>query len=82
MSDGSSNEKVRNDINERSDRGVISKTVSLYVAELTGGKKKRASNWTSLSVQWLRLHTSTPGGVGLILRQGTKVPHAAGTAKN
>lgn len=28
MSDGSSNEKVRNDINERSDRGVISKTIS------------------------------------------------------
>ena len=42
MSDGSSNEKVRNDINERSDRGVISKTVSLYVAELTGGLIKKS----------------------------------------
>ena len=32
---------------------------------------------TSLAVQWLRLHTSTAGGTGLIPGQGTKIPHAA-----
>ena len=29
----------------------------------------------SLAGQWLRLHTSTAGGTGLIPGQGTKVPH-------
>ena len=28
-------------------------------------------------VQWLRLHDSNPGGMGLIPGQGTRVPHAA-----
>ena len=32
---------------------------------------------TSLAVQWLRLCTSTAGGMGLIPGQGTKIPHAA-----
>ena len=27
---------------------------------------KKANNWTSLMVKWLRLHASTAGGVGLI----------------
>ena len=31
---------------------------------------------TSLVVQWLRLSTSTAGGTGLVLCQGTKIPHA------
>ena len=31
---------------------------------------------TSLVVQWLRLHTSTSGGVGLIPDQGSMTPHA------
>ena len=31
-----------------------------------------------LVVQWLRLHLSTHGGVGLISGQRTKVPHALG----
>ena len=31
---------------------------------------------TSLVVQWLRLHTSTSGGVGLIPEQGSMIPHA------
>ena len=31
---------------------------------------------TSLAVQWLRLHASTAGGVGLIPGWGTKIPHA------
>ena len=31
---------------------------------------------TSLAVQWLRLHTSTAAGMGSILGQGTKIPHA------
>ena len=30
---------------------------------------------TSLAFQWLRLHTSNAGGAGLILGQGTKIPH-------
>ena len=32
---------------------------------------------TSLMVQWLRLHTSSAGGVSLIHRLGTKLPNAA-----
>ena len=32
---------------------------------------------TSLAVQWLGLHTSTAGGMGLIPGQGTKIPQAA-----
>ena len=36
--------------------------------EITGG--------TSLTVQWLRLHASTPGSMGSIPGQGTKIPHA------
>ena len=31
---------------------------------------------TSLVVQWLRLHTSTSGGVGLIPEQGSMILHA------
>ena len=31
--------------------------------------------WTSLVVQWLRLHVSTVGGTGSIPGQGTKIPH-------
>ena len=31
---------------------------------------------TSLVVQWLRLHASTTGGMGLIPGWGTKIPHA------
>ena len=29
-----------------------------------------------LAVQWLRLHTSIAGGIGLIPGLGTKIPHA------
>ena len=32
---------------------------------------------TSLVVQWLRLHTSNAGGMGLIPGGGTKIPHVA-----
>ena len=35
---------------------------------------------TSLAVQWLRFHTSTAGGLGL-MPQGTGIPHAKGAAK-
>ena len=31
---------------------------------------------TSLAVQWLKLHASTAGDVGLIPSWGTKIPHA------
>ena len=33
---------------------------------------------TSLAVWWLRLHPVMQEGVGLILGQGAKIPHAAG----
>ena len=33
---------------------------------------------TSPVVQWLRLHASTAGDMGLIPGRGTKIPHAAG----
>ena len=36
---------------------------------------------TSLVVQWLRLHTSTAGGVGSIPGWGTKIPHAMGRSQ-
>ena len=29
-----------------------------------------------MTVQWLRLHVSPTGAVGLILGQGTNIPHA------
>ena len=31
---------------------------------------------TSLAVQWLGLHASTTGGMGLIPSRRTKIPHA------
>ena len=31
---------------------------------------------TSLAVQWLRLHTLSAGGTGLMPGWGTKIPHA------
>ena len=38
---------------------------------------KSVLGWgTSLVVQWLRLFTSTAGGVGLIPGQRNKIPHA------
>ena len=37
--------------------------------------------WTSLMVQWLRLHTSAAGGTGLIPGRGNKVLHAAWCAQ-
>ena len=37
---------------------------------------RKAELRTSLVVQWLRLHASNAGGVGLIPGRGTKIPHA------
>ena len=37
---------------------------------------------TSLAVQWLRLCTSTTGGVGSIPSRGTKIPHATQRGQN
>ena len=34
--------------------------------------------WISLVAQWLRLHASFAGGMGLIPGWGTKIPHAVG----
>ena len=38
--------------------------------------KRYHQDGTSLAVQWLRLCTPNTGGMGLILGQGTKIPHA------
>ena len=35
---------------------------------------RNCNGGNSLAVQWLRLHASTAGGVGLISGQGTKIP--------
>ena len=37
---------------------------------------RNRNSGTSLVIQWLRLCISNAGGVGLILSQGTKIPHA------
>ena len=42
----------------------------------TAKKKKKSGIGNSLAVQWLRLHTSSAGGAGLIPGQGTRIPHA------
>ena len=42
----------------------------------TEGNDKRRKPATSLVVQWLRLYTSTAGGMGSIPDRGTKIPHA------
>ena len=42
---------------------------------------KVLSQGTSLVVQWLRLCTSTAGGMSLIPGQGTKIPYAAGNGQ-
>ena len=36
----------------------------------------RDKRGTSLTAQWLRLHTSIAGGMGSIPGQGTKIPNA------
>ena len=38
---------------------------------------KLLNRGTSLAIQWLRLHASTPRGAGSIPGWGTKIPHAA-----
>ena len=38
--------------------------------------KFKGTTGTSLIVQWLRAPPSNAGNVGLILGQGTKIPHA------
>ena len=48
----------------------LSIQVTLYV------KKKKKLQETSFAVQWLRLCTSSAGGVSSIPGQGTKIPHA------
>ena len=42
---------------------------------------ERVTHKTSLVAHWLRLQTFTLGSTGLIPGQGTKIPHAACTAK-
>ena len=37
---------------------------------------RKDTRGTSLAVQWLRLHTSSAGGMGSIPGRGTKIPHA------
>ena len=38
--------------------------------------------WTSLAVQWLKLHTSPAGGEAWIPNWGTKIPHATRHGQN
>ena len=45
-----------------------------HILSLQG--KKLYAVGTSLTVQWLRLHTSIAGALGSISSQGTKIPHA------
>ena len=45
----------------------------LYLVHLN---LRRNSQWNYLEVQWLGLHASTAGDMGLMLGQGTKIPHA------
>ena len=40
------------------------------------GRNQHKTGGTFLVVQWLGLHASTAGGVGLIPSWGTKTPHA------
>lgn len=42
---------------------------------------KLLNRGTSLAIQWLRLHASTPRGAGSIPGWGTKIPHASGLKK-
>ena len=37
---------------------------------------RNRNSGTALVIQWLRLCSSNAGGAGLILSQGTKIPHA------
>ena len=39
------------------------------------GRNQHKTGGTFLAVQWLGLHASTAGGVGLIPSWGTKTPH-------
>ena len=43
--------------------------------------EKLSSLRISMVVRWLRLCTSTAGGKGSLLGQGTEIPHAVGEAK-
>ena len=45
--------------------------------QATLGSVERKQRGTSLVAQWLRLCTSSAGGRGSILGQGTKIPHAS-----
>ena len=52
--------------------GIPSSVTSSLSAAINNAK-----TGTSLVAQWLRCHTPTVGGAGLILGQGTRIPHAA-----
>ena len=41
-----------------------------------GGFRSVGISWDFPVVQWLRFHSSTAGGAGLIPGQRTKIPHA------
>ena len=56
------------------ENGVFS--VNPHVTGELPAKLLRSDTRTPQIVQWLRLRTSTAGGVGLIPRPGTKIPHA------
>ena len=52
---------------------VLEKMGALEEAKGQSNAKRRGKG-TSLAVQWLGLHASTAGGIGLIPGRGTKIP--------
>ena len=61
---------------ESAGKADINLRVPVITIQVVFKKKKKTTAMTSLEVQWLRLHTSSAGVVGLIPGQGVKIPHA------
>ena len=59
-------------ISPQADRGIR----NAAIMETLSCPFLKASQGTSLVVQWLRLYTSNVGGTGSIPGQGTMIPHA------
>ena len=58
----------------------VPQTSFVYLAEVSKVREMGVKNgtlWTSLVVQWLRLHASAAGGAGSAPGQDTKISHAA-----
>ena len=66
------NFNLKNNIYGNSQYFLLSFSVNLKLLQ----KKSITVSGTSLAVQWLRLCTSSIGGIGSIPGQRTKIPHA------